>query len=274
MMTPDPAQTQTEDNGSATGGTGANAPGAAKARTSVPRTIGVVALATVAGAVAGALALYGMNGLPGNEAPPPSTKAASGSAAVAPAGGPDADCAPAVARASALAPLVTGEIAALKLATEPRRMPPLTFTDASGKAMTLKDFSGRTLLVNLWATWCVPCRKEMPALNALQGKLGGPGFEVVAINLDTRDPEKPKTFLAELGANNLRYFADPETKSFQALRAVGRGFGLPTTLLVDEKGCEMAFLAGPAEWSGPDAQALLRAAMAGAADPAAGAASR
>lgn len=265
MMTPDPAHSQTKD-AAAPGQTEGQSRNAPKAGLLSLRTIGIVALATVAGAVAGALALYGMNGLPGNAPPAPVT-----AAAPAPEGGTDAGCAPAVSRAAALAPLVKGEIAAFKVATEPRRLPPLSFTDAAGKAMSLKDFEGRTILVNLWATWCVPCRKEMPALDALQGTLGGPDFQVVTINLDTRDPDKPHAFLKEIGVKNLSFFADPGTKSFQALRGVGRGFGLPTTLLVDGKGCEIGFLAGPAEWSSEDALALLRAAKAGAkGSPAAG----
>ena len=252
MVTPDPSNPQMEDTDRTRD---ASAPAAAaKGRAPSRRAIAVVALATVAGAAVGALALYGMNRLPGNApaaAPPPAA-----STAIA-----DPACAPAVARARTLEPLVKGEIAALKLATEPRRLPALSFADASGRAMSLDDFQGRTVLVNLWATWCVPCRKEMPALDALQGALGGPAFEVVAINLDTCDPEKPKTFLNEIGVKNLRHFADPATKSFQALRGAGRGFGLPTTLLVDGKGCEIAYLAGPAEWGGPEAAALLRAAI-------------
>ena len=73
-------------------------------------------------------------------------------------------------------------------------VPDLAFKDAAGHDRTLKDWRGRTVLLNLWATWCVPCRKEMPALDALEGKLGGPGFEVVAVNIDTRDPQKPLDF--------------------------------------------------------------------------------
>ncbi|MBB6308757.1 thiol:disulfide interchange protein TlpA [Xanthobacter tagetidis] len=257
MVTPDPSKPQMEDPGRTAGEPASGAASGSGSRAPSFRAIGVVALATVAGAVVGALALYGMNRLPGNApapaAPPPAAEVASVN---------DPACAPAVARARALEPLVTGEIAALKLATEPRRLPALTFADASGKAMSLKDFEGRTVLVNLWATWCVPCRKEMPALDTLQSTLGGPDFEVVAINLDTRDPEKPKTFLGEIGVKSLRYFADPATKSFQALRSAGRGFGLPTTLIVDGKGCEIGYLAGPAEWAGPEAVALLRAAIA------------
>lgn len=217
--------------------------------------------AAVAGALAGALALYVMEATPRNA--PAADGASSASAPAASTASGDPACAPAVTLAEKLKPLAKGEVAALSLATEPRRLPPLSFTDAQGKAMSLADFKDKLLLVNLWATWCVPCRKEMPALDHLEQALGGERFQVVAINLDTKDPEKPKAFLSEIGNKSLAFYADPGTKTFSALRAVGRGFGLPTTLLVDGKGCEIGFLAGPAEWGGADAQALIKAALAG-----------
>ena len=111
-------------------------------------------------------------------------------------------------------------------------MPDLTFQDGAGKPLTLDHWRGRTVLLNLWATWCVPCRKEMPALDALEKKLGGPDFQVVAVNIDTRDPDKPKAFLQELGISPLAYYADPSAKTFQDLKEIGRAFGMPTTLLV------------------------------------------
>ncbi|WP_373870123.1 thiol:disulfide interchange protein TlpA [Azorhizobium oxalatiphilum] len=230
--------------------------------------IGLVAGATVAGAVVGALALYGMNGLPGNaSATKPLTAEtkpqADGTVPAATAALSDPDCTGAVTTAKGLAPLAKGELAAFSLATTPRRLPELAFTDADGKPVTLADLKGKTLLVNLWATWCVPCRKEMPALDQLEKVAGGKDFQVVAINLDTRDPKKPHAFLKEIGVSALAFYADPETKSFQALRSVGRGFGLPTTLLVDAKGCELGFLAGPAEWASEDALALIRKATQG-----------
>ena len=83
-------------------------------------------------------------------------------------------------------------MAAVNVAKAPLQVPDLAFNDASGKPLTLADWRGRTVLLNLWATWCVPCRKEMPALDALQAELGGPDFEVVAVNIDTRDPTSPR----------------------------------------------------------------------------------
>ncbi len=113
------------------------------------------------------------------------------------------------------------------------------------------------MLFNLWATWCVPCRKEMPALDALQAKLGGPAFEVVAVNIDTRDPDKPHAWLKEVGIDRLAYYADPSAKVFQDLKVAGKAFGMPTTLLVDAAGCEIGTLAGPAEWASEDAIKLV-----------------
>jgi thiol-disulfide isomerase/thioredoxin len=140
-------------------------------------------------------------------------------------------------------------------------VPDLTFLDPGGKPITLADLRGRTLLLNLWATWCVPCRTEMPTLDALQAKLGGPDFAVVAVNIDTRDPSKPKQFLKEIGVQKLAYYADPTAKSFQDLKAVGRAFGMPTTLLIDRQGCEIGTIAGPAEWASDDAVKLIEAAL-------------
>ena len=177
----------------------------------------------------------------------------------APAGDPA--CRGAVDLARKLAPLAQGEVAALTMATAPLRLPDLSFADADGAAKKLSDWRGKTLLVNLWATWCVPCRKEMPALEALQSKLGGATFEVVAINIDTRDPDKPRSFLKDANLTRLGYFNDPKAKVFQDLKAVGRALGMPTSVLVDGQGCEIATIAGPAEWGGDDAVKLVKAAL-------------
>ena len=173
----------------------------------------------------------------------------------------DAACGSALATARRIAPLVRGEVAALQVANEGRALPALTFTDAAGAPKSLADWRGRTVLLNLWATWCVPCRQEMPALQALQQKLGSKDFDVVAVNIDTRDPEKPKKWLREVGIDSLAYYADPSAKVFQQLKAIGRGFGMPTTLLIDPNGCEIAVLAGPAEWGSNDAVALVKGAL-------------
>ncbi|MBR0935351.1 thiol:disulfide interchange protein TlpA [Bradyrhizobium jicamae] len=175
--------------------------------------------------------------------------------------GGDAACDGAVALAKKIAPLAHGEVAALTMATTPLRLPDLAFEDANGQPRKLSDFRGKTLLVNLWATWCVPCRREMPALDSLQTRLGGKDFEVVAINIDTRDPDKPKNFLKEANLTGLSYFSDQKAKVFQDLKNIGKALGMPTSVLVDAKGCEIANIAGPAEWASDDAITLLKAAV-------------
>jgi thiol-disulfide isomerase/thioredoxin len=176
--------------------------------------------------------------------------------------GGDAACRPALELAKKVAPFARGEMAAVNIAKSPLKMPDLVFQDAAGKPLALDHWRGRTVLLNLWATWCVPCREEMPALDALESRLGGPGFEVVAINIDTRDADKPKAWLNEVGVHKLAYYADPNAKTFQDLKAVGRAFGMPTTLLVDPNGCEIGSIAGPAEWASEDAVKLVQAAIA------------
>jgi thiol-disulfide isomerase/thioredoxin len=204
----------------------------------IPIAIGTVLI----GAVIGFGVVYGLGGL---------KRQATG----------DAACRPAVELARKLAPLAHGEVAALTMAANPLRLPDLAFEDADGRPRKLSEWRGRTVLVNLWATWCVPCRKEMPALDALQAKLGGPDFEVVAVNIDTRDLEKPKNFLKDANLTRLGYFTDQKAKVFQDLKAIGRAVGMPTSVLIDREGCEIATIAGPAEWASDDAFKLIAAAI-------------
>ena len=131
----------------------------------------------------------------------------------------------------------------------PRPAPDVSFTNPQGQPVDLASLRGKTILVNLWATWCVPCRQEMPALDRLQAELGGPDFEVVALNVDTRNAERPKAWLQENGIRHLAYYADPTGKALQVLQKSGHVVGLPTTLLVDASGCEIGLLKGPAEWA-------------------------
>jgi thiol-disulfide isomerase/thioredoxin len=174
-----------------------------------------------------------------------------------------AACAPAVVLAGRIAPLARGEVAALAVAHTPFLVPDVAFKDHAGRARKLSDWRGRTVLLNLWATWCVPCRKEMPALDALEVDLGGPNFEVVAVNIDTRDAEKPRAFLKQTGVTHLGYYADASAKVFQDLKQAGKAFGMPTTLIVDRAGCEIGEMAGPAEWASADGVKLVGAAIGG-----------
>jgi thiol-disulfide isomerase/thioredoxin len=205
------------------------------------RRYGLIAMAGIAGLAVGLLGIYGIAGFGRNASEP--------------------ECRPAAEAAHRLAPLAHGEVAAVVVEADPHQLPLLRFQDAAGHEKTLADWRGRTVLLNLWATWCVPCRKEMPALDALEAKLGGPAFEVVAVNIDTRDPEKPRTWLKDAGISRLAYFADPDAKIFQELKAVGKAIGMPTTLLVDGSGCEIASLAGPAEWASDDGIKFVQAAI-------------
>jgi len=117
------------------------------------------------------------------------------------------------------------------------------------------------VLLNLWATWCVPCRKEMPALDALQARLGGDRFQVVAVNIDTRDPHKPRAFLQQVGVRHLAYFSDDSAQVFETLKEAGKAFGMPTTLIIGPNGCEIGTMAGPAEWASDDGIKLVSAAI-------------
>ena len=215
-----------------------------------PRLMTSIAVVAVAAAVVGLAAVYGIGALRGN---------------------PDVDagCEPALQSAQRLVPLARGEVAAVSVLTRPRRVPDVRFDDEEGRSRSLADWRGQLVLLNLWATWCVPCRKEMPALDALEAKLGGRDFHVVAVNIDTRDPAKPQAFLRETGITHLAYFTDRSAKIFQDLKLAGWAFGMPATLIVDPRGCTLAFLAGPAEWSSEDAVKLVEAAL-GAGRPAAG----
>ncbi len=173
----------------------------------------------------------------------------------------NAACRHAVETAARIKPLVHGEVAALAVADTPFRVPDLAFKDAQGHDRTLADWRGRTILLNLWATWCVPCRREMPALDALQADLGGSKFQVVAVNIDQRDAQKPLAFLKQIGVTHLAFYSDDTAQVFEALKTAGKAFGMPTTLLVDPKGCEIGDMAGPAEWSSDDGVKLVSAAI-------------
>ena len=165
-------------------------------------------------------------------------------------------------RLKAIDAAAKGELAAVKVNDAPRALPPLAFKDRDGADVGLDRFKGKVVLLNLWATWCAPCKKEMPALNTLQGQKGGDDFEVVAVSLDFGAADKPKKFLADIGADKLAFYADPTGKLLPAFQKIGRATGLPTTLLIDRDGCEMAYLPGPAEWASADGLKVIEAALA------------
>ena len=136
----------------------------------------------------------------------------------------------------------------------PRPLPEITFEDGNGEALTLADLRGKTVLLNIWATWCVPCREEMPTLDALEADLGGPGFEVVPLSVDRAGPEVVRKFYAEIGIEHLGLYIDASMRASFDLQAPG----LPTTLLIDSEGRELGRLVGPAEWDTPEMIAFLK----------------
>lgn len=206
------------------------------------RAKAIVLLAGLVGLGAGFAAFYWTGGLASNPAV--------------------AACTAARPVTSAMNPHVHGEVAAFRVTEPPALAANLRFKAPDGREVTLADFRGRTILLNLWATWCVPCRQEMPALDKLQATLGGERFEVVAVNIDTRNAEKAEAWLKETGIRSLAHYSDQSGKVFQDLKAVGRAFGMPTTLLIDGNGCELGHIAGPAEWASEDAMRLIRTALA------------
>ena len=199
--------------------------------------------AVVLGVLAGAGAVYMKSQGSGN-----GLQAASG------------DCGAAVARSASLKPLIKGQVAALVLANPPRKIEGFQFKGPEGQDMTLADFKGKTVLLNLWATWCFPCRAEMPALDALQKDEGADAhFEVAAINIDTGDNEKPMSFRKENGITHLAFYRDNTLSTFNRLKKEGLALGLPATMIIDKQGCLVASMNGPAAWEGADAKAFIGA---------------
>src|SRR5262245_57206346 len=131
--------------------------------------LAVVAAGSLAGVAIGLAAVYGISTFLGNR-------------------GGDSQCRPAVETAGRIAPLARGEVAGVVVASRPLRLPDLAFRDASGNERHLTEERGRTVLLYLWATWCVPCRKGKAALGGREAKLGGPAFAGLPVNKPTRQP--------------------------------------------------------------------------------------
>lgn len=176
--------------------------------------------------------------------------------------GADAACAATAPRAAALDPLVGGEVAAFRIAKEPEQLSGLAFNDADGNPTTLAAFEGQVALVNLWATWCAPCRREMPSLDRLQAVRGGEDFAVVPISVDASPRERSEQFLESVGVERLPLYTDATGKIFDELKGRGLAVGLPVTLLLDRNGCRLGVINGPAEWDSDDALKLIQAAIA------------
>ena len=137
---------------------------------------------------------------------------------------------------------------------QPKLAPEIHFQDKNGRPLTLAEFKGKVVLLNIWATWCAPCREEMPTLDRLQAELGGADFEVVALSIDRGGVDAITKFFAEVGVQHLAIYLDSTTEASSALGAVG----LPTSLLIDRDGTEIGRLIGPAKWDSPEMVEFIR----------------
>lgn len=171
------------------------------------------------------------------------------------------ECPVQAAAAQVIDAAAVGELAALNGTGEGRGYADLAFKDATGADRTVADFAGKSLLVNFWASWCVPCREEMPALDAIAAQYNSDRFMVLPINLDigANGLEKAQAFLDEGQFQNLPLYADNSFAAFERLKREAVAIGLPATLLLDPEGCELAVLQGPAEWHTPDGEAVIKA---------------
>ncbi|MGK9169649.1 TlpA family protein disulfide reductase [Inquilinus limosus] len=158
-------------------------------------------------------------------------------------------------------PASTAPVSRLVLHDEPVPVPAFGFTDTDGSPLNLGGFRGRTVLLNIWATWCAPCRKEMPSLDRLQAEMGGPDLQVVALSIDRGGLDPVRAFFGEVGLKHLAVYLDPPNASTRALTIVG----IPTTLLIDGEGREVGRATGPLEWDSPEVKALIRQGMDGTA---------
>lgn len=151
-------------------------------------------------------------------------------------------------------PKITGEIQHFTLHENPRAVPAVGFRDADGRRYTMADFRGRVVLLNFWASWCAPCLREMPALDALERHLGGPRFQVVAVSVDRGGQAAVAPFYRKAGIARLAIYLDPKGELQRAMGVVS----LPTSVLIDARGREVGRLVGPAEWQAQEAVALVR----------------
>ena len=135
---------------------------------------------------------------------------------------------------------------------KPRDLPDLRFSDPAGRPTSLSKFQGRVILLNLWATWCPPCREEMPALDRLNARLGGDRFTVVTLALDS--PVKADDFLRQIKATTLQNYTDTQGLALSTLGVTT----VPTTLLIDAKGRELGRLSGTAAWDEKPALDLIQ----------------
>ena len=159
-------------------------------------------------------------------------------------------------------PLLVGDLAAMAVRESAEDLSELKFNGADGNTITMADTGGKFRLVNLWATWCAPCRAEMPALDELQRQRGGDKFEVIAISVDGGGQEKPRAFFDEIRLKDLTFYHDPTIGVFNDLKRKSLALGLPVTLLLDDNNRVVANMNGPADWASEDALRLVDAVIA------------
>ena len=150
-----------------------------------------------------------------------------------------------------------GKLAAFFIYKKPKAVPEFTYVDEQGKDHSLNELRGKVVLLNLWATWCGPCRHEMPWLDALKDKYKDQPFEMLTISIDRGGLKKPRRFFDKIKVKHLTLYGDPSGRLAAKLRA----FGMPTTLLIGRNGMELGRIAGPAEWVSDDAYAFIEAAI-------------
>jgi len=153
--------------------------------------------------------------------------------------------------------LLVGEMKNFVISSKKPEIKDFSFIDGEGKKHALSDYRGKTLLINFWATWCAPCRKEMPGIDRLQADMGSDDFQVLAVGQDLQGIEKVKKFFKSLNLQHLTPFNDKTVKSGRYAGV----FGLPATIILDKNGREFGRLVGPAEWDAEEAKALIRYAM-------------
>ena len=158
-----------------------------------------------------------------------------------------------------VSPFSKGAMATFVVRQEPQDLADVKFKDGTGKERSFKDWRGKVILLNLWATWCAPCRHEMPALDRLQGSMGGDDFEVVAVSIDRKGLKAAQGFLTEIKTKNLKTYIDQTGKIAREVSA----FGMPTSILINRDGKEIGRLIGPAEWDSNETIALIKAAIEG-----------
>lgn len=151
--------------------------------------------------------------------------------------------------------LQTGDMKKLVVHPAPQAVAQAAYQTEDGGEAVLADHQGKLVLLNFWATWCAPCRKEMPMLSELQTEFGGEDFEVITIATGRNDPAAMKRFFEEIGVDNLPLHADPNSAVAREMGVLG----LPATIIIDADGAEVARLLGDADWSSDSAKAIIAA---------------